>query len=108
MERRHQVFVCSTYEDLIIERQQVIHALLELDCIPAGMEMFPAADEDSWSLIKEVIDDSDYYVVILAGRYGSTTEEHIGFTEREYDYAASVGKPILAFLHEDPSKIIAK
>ena len=39
MERKHQVFVSSTYKDLVDERKEVIHALLELDCIPAGMEL---------------------------------------------------------------------
>ena len=105
MERRHQVFVSSTYEDLVDERHQVILALLELDCMPAGMELFPAADEDSWSLIKGVIDDSDYYVVVVAGRYGSIGPDGVSYTEMEYDYAVSTGKPVIAFLHEDPSKI---
>lgn len=71
METRYQVFVSSTYEDLKAERQEVMHALLELDCIPAGMELFPAANEDQWSLIKKVIKECDYYIVISAGRYGS-------------------------------------
>jgi len=71
MDKRYQVFVSSTYEDLREERQEVIQALLELDCIPAGMELFPAADEDQWTLIRKVIDDCDYYIVIIAGRYGS-------------------------------------
>ncbi|MCH8831104.1 MAG: hypothetical protein IID45_16150, partial [Planctomycetes bacterium] len=30
--------------DLKDERQNVIQALMEMDCIPAGMELFPAAD----------------------------------------------------------------
>ena len=72
MDKRYQVFVSSTYEDLQEERQEVMHALLELDCIPAGMELFPAANEDQWTLIKRVIDDCDYYLVIVGGRYGST------------------------------------
>ena len=55
MDRRFQVFVSSTYEDLREERAAVISALLQLDCIPAGMELFPAADDDSWTLIKSVI-----------------------------------------------------
>ena len=41
-EKRYQVFVSSTYEDLQEERREVMQALLELDCIPAGMELFPA------------------------------------------------------------------
>ena len=68
MEKRYQVFVSSTFEDLKIERQEVMQALLELDCIPSGMELFPAADEDQWSLIKRVIDECDYYIVIIAGK----------------------------------------
>jgi hypothetical protein len=58
MERRYQVFVSSTYKDLRKERAKVTEALLQLDCFPAGMELFPAAGEDSWSLIKQVIDDT--------------------------------------------------
>lgn len=85
----------------------MIHALLELDCIPAGMELFPAADADAWSLIKEVIDGCDYYVLILAGKYGSVSSEGVGFTEMEFDYAASTGKPIIAFLHENPDTLPA-
>jgi len=90
MEKKHQVFVSSTYNDLIEERKQVIHALLELDCIPAGMELFPATDEDAWSLIEEVIDGCDYYILIVAGLYGSTDSKGISFTELEYDYAVSM------------------
>ncbi|MGC6738669.1 DUF4062 domain-containing protein, partial [Escherichia coli] len=71
MDKRYQVFVSSTFADLEEERQEVMQALLELDCMPAGMELFPATNSDQWSLIKKIIDDSDYYIVILAGRYGS-------------------------------------
>ena len=53
MEKRYQVFVSSTFEDLQEERKEVMQALLELDCIPAGMELFPASNEDQWSLIKK-------------------------------------------------------
>ena len=101
MERKHQVFVSSTYRDLIDERKEVIHALLELDCIPSGMELFPATDEDAWSLITEVIDGCDYYVLILAGKYGSTNIDGLGYTEMEFDYAVSKGMPIICFLHEN-------
>ncbi|MFE0463044.1 DUF4062 domain-containing protein [Kitasatospora sp. NPDC058965] len=107
MERRYQVFVSSTYTDLVDERREVIQALLELDCIPAGMEMFPAANDDQWTLIKRVIDDSDYYIVIIGNRYGSMSPSGVSYTEREYDYALSEGKPILGFVHGEPRKIEA-
>ena len=107
-QKKYQVFVSSTYEDLRLERQEIMHALLELDCIPSGMELFPAADEDQWTLIKGVIDDCDYYVVVIGGRYGSTGPDGISFTEMEYRYAISKEKPVIAFLHKDPSQLPAK
>ena len=108
MDRKYQVFVSSTYEDLQKERQEVMHVLLELDCIPSGMELFPAADEDQWSLIKGVIDDCDYYIVIIAGRYGSIGSEGVSYTEMEYRYAVKNDKPVVAFLHGDPGSIPSK
>ena len=105
MEKRYQVFVSSTYDDLRDERQEVIQALLELDCIPSGMELFPAANDDQWTLIKRVIDDCDYYLVIIGGRYGSTSKSGKSYTQMEYEYAISKGKPVIAFLHKDPSAI---
>jgi nucleoside 2-deoxyribosyltransferase len=109
MEKRYQVFISSTYRDLHEERQEVIRALLELDCIPSGMELFPAADEDAWTLIRRVIDDSDYYLVISAGRYGSVhPDTGVGYTEMEYDYAIATGKPVLAFMHADPTSLPEK
>jgi len=103
-DKRYQVFVGSTFADLIEERQTVMQVLLEADCIPAGMELFPASGE-LWELIQEVIEESDYYVVVLAGRYGSVTAEGISYTEKEFDHAVRVGLPILAFLHEKPEEI---
>ena len=108
MDKRYQVFVSSTYEDLQEERQQVMQALLELDCIPSGMELFPAANDDQWTLIKKVIDDCDYYIVIIGGRYGSLAPDGLSFTEKEYRYALENGKPIMAFLHKDPSELSDK
>jgi hypothetical protein len=95
--KKYQVFVSSTYTDLQEERQEVIKALLELDCFPAGMEFFPSTDDDQWTLIKRIIDECDYYIIIIGGRYGSVTPEGISHTEKEYRYALETGKPIIAF-----------
>ena len=92
MEKRFQVFVSSTFTDLVDERRAVIQALLELNCIPAGMELFPASSDEQWTVIQRVIDDCDYYLVIVAGRYGSIDAGGINYTEKEYDYAVASGK----------------
>lgn len=105
MKKKYQVFVSSTYLDLLDERQKVMYALLELDCIPSGMELFPAADMAQWELIKRVIDECDYYVVIIGGRYGSIGPETKSYTQMEYEYAALLRKPVVAFLHKDPGSL---
>lgn len=105
MEKRYQVFISSTYADLQEERQQLIMALLELDAIPSGMELFPASEDDSWTVIRRVIEECDYYVVVVGGRYGSIGPAGISYTEMEYDYAVELGKPVMGFLHENPGSL---
>lgn len=105
MDKKYVVFISSTYEDLREERALVLQALLELQHIPVGMELFPASNEEQWSLIQGAIDSSDYYVLISAGRYGSIGPDGLGYTEAEYRYAVETGRPVLGFLHEDPSSL---
>lgn len=105
MNKRYQVFVSSTYADLREERSRVIQTLMEMDCIPSGMELFPAADEDQFEFIKKVIDDCDYYLLIIGGRYGSTTTEGVSYTEKEYEYAIYKGLKVIALLHQEPDSI---
>jgi len=107
IEKREQVFVSSTYLDLHEERQAIIQTLLQADCLPAGMELFPASDNEKWELIKRVIDDSDYYLLVIGGRYGSIDSDGLSYTEKEFDYADSVGKPIMGFIHGEPGNIPA-
>ncbi len=105
MEKRFQVFISSTYADLKDERRTVIQTVIELDCIPAGMELFPAADEEQLTFIKRVIDDCDYYLLIIGGRYGSISDSGVSYTEQEYDYAVGHGLKVIALLHENPDEI---
>lgn len=102
MDKRYQVFLSSTYEDLKEERLEVMKALLELDCFPVGMEYFPAANEDQWTYISDLIDRCDYYIVVLGSRYGSRDSTGIGYTQKEYEYAVEKGIPVIAFVHSDP------
>lgn len=105
LEKRYQIFISSTFRDLIDERQAVLKSILELDHMPAGMELFPATDDTAWDLIKDVIDASDYYVLIIGGRYGSLDDEGIGYTEKEYDYASKTKKAVIPLLHKNPDNL---
>jgi len=100
-EKKYQIFISSTYEDLKDEREAAIKTILSLDHIPIGMEMFNAGDEEQWEIIRRTIDTSDYYVVIIGFRYGSIALDGISYTEKEYDYALKSGIPILAFIKDE-------
>lgn len=97
MQKKFQIFVSSTFTDLKDERRAVIEAILDLGHIPIGMEAFQAGNEEQWGYIKKRIDESDYYVVLVAERYGSE-KDGVSYTEMEYDYAREKGVPAAAFL----------
>lgn len=98
MNKKYQVFISSTYVDLIDERRKILDILLMADCIPAGMEAFVASDLEQFEVIKKVIDLCDYYVLIIGKRYGSiNSNTKISYTEMEYNYAKEKGIPVLVF-----------
>jgi hypothetical protein len=101
----YSVFVSSTYDDLRKERAEVQKSLLKLHCMPIGMELFGSADEETWDFIKRQVDDCDYCIVMVADRYGSTADDGLSYTEKEYDYARLIDKPVLAFVHGDRGSI---
>lgn len=84
-------FISSTYEDLKDERAAVTQCLLDNNCIPVGMEQFPSSNMSQMDYIKKMLDDCDYYILIVGGRYGSLDDDGVGYTEKEYDYAIQMG-----------------
>ena len=107
MRKKYQIFISSTYIDLVEERKHVQQAILEMNHFPVGMELFSAASTSQWEIIKQTIDSSDYYVLIIGYRYGSKADDGIGYTEKEFWYAKEKGVPILAFLKKEglPCKV---
>ncbi len=101
MDKKYQIFISSTYDDLKEQRDQVVKAVLQMGHLPVGMEMFNAGDQTQWETIKSHIDKSDYYIVLLAHRYGSTDPATgRSYTEAEYDYAGTQKVPRLGFMIE--------
>jgi Domain of unknown function (DUF4062) len=97
IKKRLQVFVSSTYKDLQNERQEAVKAILEAGHIPAGMELFTSGDEGQMEVIKQWIEDSDIYLLILGGRYGSIEPKSgKSYTHLEYEYATDLRKPVFA------------
>jgi hypothetical protein len=106
MEKRYQVFVSSTFVDLEDERKRIWQVLVDFGYIVAGMEAFPAADEEQFSFIQKQIAMSDYYILVLGGRYGSVLPCGKSFTESEFDYAIEQNIPAIVFPICDPRKVL--
>ncbi len=103
--RKFSLFISSTYEDLKEERQALIGVALENGFIPVGMEQFHGAPADQWTVITKVIDECDFYLLIVGGRYGSIDESvEKSYTEKEYGYAKGKGIPVLVLV-KNPTTI---
>jgi hypothetical protein len=105
MHKKLQIFVSSTFLDLRHERQAAVSAILENGHIPAGMELFAAGDEEQMRVIRRWIDESDIFLLILGGRYGSLDPKSgKSYTHLEYEYAIDNQKPHFAIAMTDASR----
>jgi hypothetical protein len=97
VKKKLQVFVSSTFTDMRDERQATVEAILRAGHIPAGMELFAAGDESQLETIRRWIDDSDVFMLILGGRYGSIEPKSgKSYIRLEYEYATKNKKPLFA------------
>lgn len=100
--KKYQIFISSTYTDLREERQAAVESILKAGHIPAGMELFTSTNKSQWTIIKRWIDESDIYMLILGGRYGSIDPDTgKSYTHLEYEYAHSINKPLFAVVIND-------
>lgn len=106
MKRLFTAFVSSTFTDLQDERQRLVRLLLGQQCVPFGMEFFPSTGRSQWPIIEESIEAADFCVFVVAGRYGTLSDEGgISWTHREFREAARRGKPLIGILHAAPGDL---
>ena len=102
MKKKLQVFISSTYEDMKIERQKAVEAILSAGHIPAGMELFASENEKQWKVIQRWIRESDVFLILLGGRYGSIEpKSNKSYIHNEYEYAVSKNKIIMSIIISD-------
>lgn len=102
MNKKLQIFISSTYTDMKIERQAAVEAILSAGHIPAGMELFSAGNESQIKVIERWIDESDVFLLILGGRYGSIEPESgKSYIQLEYEYALNNKKPLFAVVIDE-------
>lgn len=104
--KKYQVFVSATCDDLREERLRVAEALLSSGCIPVGLDLCPRDSSlEQANAVKALIDDSDYYLILVGGRYGSLAPTGISYTHREFIYAQTKRKPMASLIHEHPESL---
>lgn len=99
MNSTYRFYICSTFLDLKEERKAVMEVISSLNQIPVAYEFFPASNESPFNNAKKIIDSSDYIIMIIGSKYGTSDTEGVSYVEAEYNYAISNNKPVLPFIY---------
>jgi hypothetical protein len=97
-----KIYLSSTYQDLVEQREAVYHALRELGHDVIAMEDYVAADARPVTKCLHDVANTDVYVGVFAWRYGFVPDDGnpdgLSVTELEYRQALRSGVPRLVFL----------
>jgi hypothetical protein len=108
VQKRYTAFISSAFESLRDERNTVINCLLDFRVMPIGMEHFTVAANDQFSAIQELIDESDFFILLMGRRYGSLDENGVSWTQREYEYAKFKNKPMVVIICDELLKSMSQ
>lgn len=106
MSRKLRIFLSSTMKDLANERDLVVRRLREFNFEPLNAEAWNPTGGTSWTVIREQIESSDIFLLLLGDRYGWIPDrgpmagKGQSITHLEFLEARSLGLPVLAFLKE--------
>src|SRR5262249_32110812 len=102
---KKKVYVSSTFVDLEHHRLKVKKALERAQYDVESMEKYPAFDQRPKDKCLADVADCDYYVLILAHRYGfvpgADNPQKRSITHFEYEQAVTKAKPVLAFVIDE-------
>lgn len=101
VEKIYSAFISSEFNSLKDERRIVIDTLLDHRVLPICMEHFTVASSEKFDALAELIDASDFFILLLGGQYGSCDDDGVSWTEKEYDYALKKNKRIIAIICDE-------
>ena len=94
-----QVFLSSTYDDLVGYREVAIETIRRFGWLSIAMEDFLSKDERPKDLCLDLIKKCDIYLGIFAHRYGHIPKvDSQSITEQEYRCARAAGIECLIFI----------
>ena len=114
MARKMYTAFISSPSSLKKERKNILDVLLNFDVFLVSMEHFVVQTQNGFHDIEQLIDDSDFFILLLGKRYGSREETPAGdglsWTEKEYLYVSAKANvnntKIIVFQLEDLTKIL--
>ncbi len=101
-DRRFQIFISSTFEDLQEERKKAVEVVVDRGHIPVALERFSASNDTDLEVIEKAIKSCQVYLLILGHRYGEVVRgRKRSYVQLEYDLACKHGLLILPFILRD-------
>lgn len=97
---KYQIFVSSTFVDLIEERKIAIKAILKSENFPIDLGSLVADDKKDYQVIENAIADCDFMILIIGFRSGENMKHDPTqkYVFHEYELAKKYQKPILSFI----------
>jgi tetratricopeptide (TPR) repeat protein len=103
------VFVCSTFDDLVEEREAVLDAIRRVQQRHNAMEFFGARSDRPIDVCLDEVRKSDLLVVIVGLKYGSLPPGMgVSYSQVEYEEGVRLEKPCLVYLRDDDVPILPK
>jgi hypothetical protein len=104
MDKSLHVFVCSTYRDLVSERNAVLDGLEGLADQFASLSFYCHRSIQPLDTAKEEIRHSDVLILILGHLHGVIAPgEDISHAEAEYNEGVALGKKVIVYLRDPDS-----
>ena len=100
LKQKYQIYICSTFNDLIDERKILTNAILNLQHIPSIGEHTFVTNKSPFEIMKKYIDEADCMILLIGEKYGSIYNNGISYIEAEYNYALEKNKPILCLIKD--------
>ncbi|GHV52063.1 hypothetical protein AGMMS49579_08750 [Spirochaetia bacterium] len=91
MSKKHLIFIGSTPDDLKNERQELPRIVMEMGHIPVSV------DENNTALVNKTIGECDYFISLIAHRYGEAPES-------EYTQALRCGVPVISLIIDEKAR----
>jgi hypothetical protein len=96
------VFICSTYLDLIPYRDAVIKKIKSESGVINAQEFFGARNQKPVETCLQEVEKSNVFIMFLAGRFGSTDPiTNKSFVQLEYDKAKELKLPKFAYIMDE-------